>query len=217
MVIGTASLLPAYMVGSIPYGYLFGRFKGIDIRQHGSGNIGATNVWRVMGKWWGMLAFVLDFLKVFVAAWLSSFVHQLAVIGPSEAHVEVMTQLFIFLGSVLGHNFPIWLKFRGGKGIATSAGGLLWLMPQAFLVTILTWVVTFGLFRYVSLASIISASTVPMSVWILYPHAKRSVLFVFSCVLAVMAIWKHRANIQRLVQGTEHQWSKNPKEKKAVK
>ena len=124
--------LPAYLIGSIPYGYLFGRLKGIDIRQCGSGNIGGTNVWRVLGREWGLLIFVLDFLKVPVAFWIHQKLYGLMGIAPLEPWLESMALILLFLGGVLGHNYPVWLKFKGGKGIATSAGGLLLLMPKAF-------------------------------------------------------------------------------------
>ncbi len=197
--------LPAYLVGSIPYGYIIGRLKGVDIRKQGSGNIGATNVWRVLGKGWGMTTFVLDFLKVPLA---SKCISRLVVPPPPDLLGWAL--ITIFLGAVIGHNFPIWLKFKGGKGIATTAGGLLGLMPHAFLLVLAVWIVVFTVFRYVSLASLAAALVLPPATWFFARGDK--VLLGFSCLLAVMAIWRHRSNIQRLLGGTEHKWSRRAKD-----
>ncbi len=206
--LSTLYFLLAYLVGSIPYGYLFGKLKGINIQQHGSGNIGATNVGRVMGKGWGILTFVLDFLKVPLAAFIKDYSKDWFPLSFTSWESSLL-DILLLLGAVIGHNYPIWLKFKGGKGIATSAGGLLWLVPQAFLVIAITWIITFLIFRYVSLASIIGAVALPISILILNP--KNSLLLVFSCFLAAMAIWRHRTNIQRLLAGTESSWTKNRK------
>ena len=192
--------LLAYLIGSVPYGYLFGKLKGINIQQHGSGNIGATNVGRVMGKRWGIMTFVLDFLK----APLTGLVYYFSVKAET-----LLISVLIVVGAVIGHNYPLWLKFKGGKGIATSAGGLLWLMPKAFLAMIVVWILVFTIFRFVSLASIVCAIGFPATVWFFYPEEK--LLLGFSCLLALMAIWRHRANIERLIAGTEHRWTKNKK------
>ncbi len=197
--------MSAYLVGSVPYGYLFGRLKGIDLRQLGSGNIGATNVWRVMGKGWGITAFILDFLKVYLAYLLIKLVFPIEIIRSLSEEERCI----LFLGAVVGHNYPIWLKFKGGKGIATSAGGLLWLLPEVFLVVLLIWVLFFAIFRYVSLASIACATTLPIATWIFY--SKEFVFIGFSVLISLIAIWRHHSNIQRLIQGTEHRWTKTPK------
>ena len=208
---GGVGFLTAYLVGAVPYGFLLGRLKGIDIRQCGSGNIGATNVWRVLGKGWGMVTFALDFAKVPVALFLVK--HGMPV--PSDkggpgASAEPMILILVFLGAVLGHNYPLWLRFKGGKGIATSAGGLLWLAPGALGVALGVWIVVFAISRYVSLASMIAAGALPVGFWIF----KRDdpLLLAFMAVLGALAIWRHRANIQRLLQGTEHRWTRNQRE-----
>ncbi len=193
------AFVPAYFVGSIVFGYIIGKIKGIDIRQFGSGNIGATNVWRVLGKQWGIPTFILDFLKVPVAGLLIKYVHPGALqsdLGP----------LLVLVGGVIGHNYPIWLKFKGGKGIATSAGGLLWLLPYPFIVVVVVWLGTFLISRFVSLASIVSAAVLPIAVLVMNPG--RWTLFVFCTALAILAIWRHRQNMQRLMQGTEMGWKK---------
>jgi glycerol-3-phosphate acyltransferase PlsY len=201
-----AGLLTGYLAGSVPYGYLFGRIKGLDIREHGSGNIGATNVWRVMGRYWGMTAFALDFLKVPLAGVVYAFVIKPLLPLYDRGGILAAIPVAIFLGAVIGHNFPVWLKFKGGKGIATTAGGLLWLMPKTFLLVIAVWIVSFVPFRIVSLASIIAGLALPVATWFFYPGMP--LWFWISCFLSVMAIWRHRANIQRLMNGTEHRWTR---------
>lgn len=197
--------LPAYFVGAIPYGYLLGRLKGMDIRQHGSGNIGATNVWRCMGKGWGITIFILDFLKMPMASILINYF--LERFDSKQTLTPLISiQLVIFLGSVLGHNYPIWLGFRGGKGVATSAGGLLWLTPRPFFIAFIVWIVVFAFFRYISLASIMGAIVLPFGVWFFYP--KELLLLFFMGLLSVLVIGRHRMNIQRLMNGTEHRWVK---------
>lgn len=204
--VAASSLLPAYLIGSIPYGYLLGRLKGIDIRQHGSGNIGATNVWRVMGRYWGLTVFALDFLKVPLADAAIRFLIRTALPLPDRSWVATVVPLVIFVGTVLGHNFPFGLRFKGGKGIATSGGGLLWLMPGAFFAVLIVWLVVFAVFRMVSLASIVAGIALPIATWFSYPD--RPLWFWFGCFLSGMAIWRHRANIQRLMNGTEHRWTR---------
>lgn len=192
-----------YLMGSVPFGFLIGRLKGVDVRRQGSGNIGATNVWRVLGRRWGITTFVLDFAKAPLAialAWLLA--------GRLGGGVEAVTWCKIagFVGAVLGHNFPVWLRFRGGKGVAASAGGLLVLMPQAFLVVAAVWVVVFTLSRIVSLASLAGAVALPFAAWFLQaPHAGLRGLAV---LLAAMVVLRHRANIRRLLDGTEHRWTR---------
>jgi glycerol-3-phosphate acyltransferase PlsY len=193
------AFVPAYLLGSIPFGFIAGRFKGIDIRDYGSGNIGATNVWRVLGRKWGLPTFILDFLKVPMAALIIHLCYPIILLHPMGA-------IGVVLGCVLGHNFPICLKFKGGKGIATSAGGLLWLLPHSFFVIVAVWGLTFWLFRFVSLASILSAITLPITILVFeYGNWK---LFWICTGLAVMAIWRHKANITRLMNGTESSWKK---------
>ncbi|MDD2709453.1 MAG: glycerol-3-phosphate 1-O-acyltransferase PlsY [Verrucomicrobiae bacterium] len=203
--------LPGYLPGSIPFGYVFGRLKGIDIRQHGSGNIGATNVWRVMGRGWGIATFVLDFAKGPIGALLAMGVAKffppgVAAVDGWEAAVRPLLPL---VGAVVGHNFPVWLGFRGGKGVATSAGALLWLFPKVFPVVLLVWAVFFAAFRYVSLASMAASVVLPVGVWFLYPG--RPLYFWLCCFLGAMSVWRHRSNIQRLIKGTESRWGRKEK------
>lgn len=194
-----AAALAAYLLGSIPNGYLAGRLKGIDIREQGSRNIGATNVFRVLGKGWGISVFVADFLKGLAAVLLAR------VMVPEAG---VSGEIVAGVACILGHNFPVWLRFKGGKGIATSAGVLGALMPVALLVAVVVWAAVFFTSRYVSLASIAAAATLPVSVWCVRDGAERMPLFVFSLVIAALAIWRHRANIGRLRAGTENRFVK---------
>src|SRR5712691_6251882 len=148
-----------YLIGSCPNGYLIGRAFGIDIRQHGSGNIGATNVMRLLGKRWGYLVFTLDALKGFLAVRLA-FDGAAATLSGSM-HREIVG-IATGLACILGHTFPVWLHFRGGKGVATSAGVLLGLMPIAVVSVFAVWMLLYQITRYVSVASIAAAVALPI-------------------------------------------------------
>lgn len=194
--------LGAFLLGSIPTGYLVARAKGIDIRQHGSGNIGATNVFRTLGKPLGILVFVLDALKGFAAVWLASRFG-----GGSDWPVIIAA-----VAAIAGHNYTPWLGFKGGKGIATSAGVLIALMPWAVLAIALVWLAVFFATRYVSLASISAAAALPAAVGALwfYGCGGSAPLLGFSVLIAALAIWRHRSNIERLMAGTEHRFDRKP-------
>jgi glycerol-3-phosphate acyltransferase PlsY len=226
--------LIAFLLGSIPFGLFIARMKGIDIRQHGSGNIGATNVLRVVGKKHGIICLLLDALKGFIptllAITLIRFVgqdtkftfHGLLDHGylfPAADQWKAQTlQVITGLLSILGHNYSPWVGFKGGKGIATSAGVLIALAPAAVVLLIFVWVITFRVSRYVSVASIVAAALLPLIIiYGSWYHGKIAAgtwnkpLFVFSVVIGALAIWKHRANIQRLKNGTENRFQ--PKKK----
>ena len=188
----------AYLLGSIPTGYLVARARGIDIRTVGSGNIGAANVFRILGKPAGILVLVVDGLKGFAAcAWLIDFVIQLFAVAPGQ-----IENLRIVAGicAVLGHNFTCWLKFKGGKGIATSAGVYFALAPLAAGIALGIWIIVFALGRYVSVASIAAAVALPTGVWL---TKNNLFLGIVTTALGLLAIFKHRSNIQRLLNGTE--------------
>ena len=142
-----AVVIGSYLVGSVPFGYLAGRFAGIDIRKVGSGNVGATNVVRVLGKGYGYPVFALDVSKGFAAVMISM---QMASGPPPEWNSPQIFGIVAAISSVLGHLYPPWLKFNGGKGVATSAGALLALTPVATLIGVAIWIVVFWLTRYVS-------------------------------------------------------------------
>ena len=148
-------VVAAYFLGSIPTGYLVARAKGIDIRKVGSGNIGATNVFRILGKPAGVLVLVIDGLKGYAAcAWLCD--RLLPVLGVASADADTY-RILAGIAAVLGHNYTCWLKFKGGKGIATTAGALAALLPLTFVISLATWILVCVLTRYVSVASIIAA------------------------------------------------------------
>ena len=151
-------VIASYLLGSIPFGYLAGRMAGIDIRNSGSGNVGATNVIRTLGKGYGYPVFALDFLKGLGAVKMSILI---ATRMQSEWNPQEMFGIVGAISSVLGHSFPIWLRFNGGKGVATSAGALFGLAPVAALVGVAIWAVTFWLTGYVSVASIAAAAALP--------------------------------------------------------
>lgn len=193
-----------YLLGSCPNGYLIGRARGIDIRRHGSGNIGATNALRVLGKKWGYLVFFLDALKGFLAVRIT---FHLADIVPGLRQPEIVG-IIAAVACILGHTFPVWLWFRGGKGVATSAGVLLGLMPIAVVSVFIVWVMLFKLTRYVSIASIAAAAALPFFVALyLQIQALRGFsLLPFSILIAAVVVWRHRSNIQRLMNGKEQRF-----------
>ena len=197
--------LGAYLIGSIPSGYLAGRAKGIDLRKEGSGNIGATNALRVLGKKWGYLVFAADIFK----GWFSvTLAYALANrYAPDQVTAAgILAALFV----VVGHNFPVWLGFKGGKGIATSGGIMIALFPiWTFLVAFAVWMALFYGTRYVSVASIAAAISLPVTTWLLALAGKCDWLLVPVAVLmAILATWRHKSNIHRLLAGTEKKFDK---------
>ncbi len=197
--------LLSYLVGAIPFGLWVARTRGVDIRAKGSGNIGATNVFRCVGKSWGLLVYGLDMGK---GLWGALLLPALLSTG------EPATLLCVLSGcsAVIGHNWPVYLKFKGGKGIATSSGLLLGLAPAAVLVAIAVWLVTFLLTRYVSAASILAAVAVAAFAWLYYADAGLLLPLVLSAISA-LAILRHRQNIQRLLSGTENRFDFTKKKK----
>jgi glycerol-3-phosphate acyltransferase PlsY len=188
----------AYLLGSIPTGYLVARAKGVDIRIVGSGNIGATNVFRILGKPAGIFVLVIDGLKGYTAcAWVVDFIHHRW--GGETVDIEYL-RLIAGLAVILGHNYTCWLKFKGGKGIATSAGALAALVPGALIIILIIFILLFGITGYVSLGSIAASAALPVATWL----TKGSVTMIaVTTAMAVLAIYKHKANIQRLLNGTE--------------
>ena len=199
MQIGAYSLtiVVSYLIGSLPTGYLAGMTRGIDIRAAGSGNIGATNVFRVLGTAAGIVVLAVDGIKGFAAArWVPPLTEKCF---PGAA----LENLALAAGAaaVLGHVYSCWLKFKGGKGIATSAGvGFAW-APEACAVTLAIWGIVFASTRYVSAASIVAAVVLPLAVWVFHYGTRMTMVMT---ALAVLAIYKHKANIRRLLDGTEN-------------
>lgn len=200
----------AYFCGALPFGYLAGKMRGIDIRQHGSGNIGATNVLRVLGKGIGIPVFALDMLKGLLPTLLAAYVMRR--LGAGE-NVAALVSVFAAAASVLGHNYTFWLSFKGGKGIATSTGALLGLAPLALLIVLLVWIVVFYSTRYVALASIVAAMVLPIAMagLMTWQGTWNHVLLGFGIVMGVLAVVRHRANIQRLLSGTENRFERKKK------
>lgn len=190
-------VLISYLIGAIPFGLLIARMRGVDIQKVGSGNIGATNVLRSVGKPWGILTFACDALKGFLPVLL---LPRLA--GTPHALLPIACAM----AAILGHNFPVYLRFRGGKGVATSAGALLALAPAAVAVGLAAWALVFFTSRYVSLASIVGAVVIPVAGWWLYRPGLA--LPVFLSVLGGLIILRHRTNIQRLLNGTENRFAR---------
>lgn len=224
--------LLAFLCGSIPFGLFIAKAKGIDIRKHGSGNIGATNVFRIVGKKYGLGCLLLDALKGFIPTIIGisliRFVGMknpmmISALDPFSAEFPMLKaqifQVFTGLCSVLGHNYSPWVGFKGGKGIATSAGVLIALMPAAVVILALIFIAVLLATRYVAVASMVAAATLPpLTLWGSWFHGKiqdgtwNKPLFFFSLLIAILAIWKHRTNISRLRDGTESRfvWGGEP-------
>lgn len=202
-------ILLSYLLGSVPFGFLIARAKGVDIRTLGSGNIGATNVFRTLGKGPGILTFVLDFGKGLAA---TQGLHLLAAglvvkLGAPPPASLLGLRLLCGASVILGHSFPVFLGFKGGKGVATGAGLAVGLAPLAALWAVLAWIVVFVLGRYVSLASIVAALVVAILGWVLYDtDTPRHLLPSVLTVLAGLVILRHRANVGRLLKGTENRF-----------
>jgi len=197
-----------YVIGSTPFGFLAAKWKGIDIREHGSGNIGATNVLRVLGKGVGYPVFALDVLKGVLPVCLANrFAAQLEPAGL----IPVLT----CLATILGHNYTFWLGFKGGKGIATSAGALLPLIPVTIAIAVALWCVTFFATRYVSVASLVAALTLPTSILVQGGlHGDwQAPLLALTALIGGMAVWRHRNNIRNLRAGTEHRFTRKNRER----
>lgn len=224
--------LLAFLFGSIPFGFFIAKSQGIDIREHGSGNIGATNVFRVIGKKQGLICLLLDALKGFIPVVIAmslvkfagrepqfhlGFLDQFALVLPAGEQFKVqLVHVVTALLAVLGHNYSPWIGFKGGKGIATSAGVIIALMPAAIVILLVVFLVTLALSRYVAVASMVSAVCLPVlthlggrfhknadgiSLWEAGTWNKP--LFFFALVIGALAVWKHRTNIRRLRNGTE--------------
>jgi glycerol-3-phosphate acyltransferase PlsY len=192
--------LTGYVLGSIPFGLIFAKaLGGKDVREHGSGNIGATNVSRVVGPVAGILTLFMDTAKGAAAVWLAARLSEDAAIA----------MMFAGIAALLGHCFPVWLKFRGGKGVATALGVYLALCPLAALVAVVLFVLVVAFWRYVSLGSLSAAAAMPLLTYILWApgHAPPLVITLGTLFAAVLIFYKHDANLQRLVDGTEPKYS----------
>jgi len=187
-------VLVGYLLGSISFAVIIARSRGVDIFKEGSGNPGATNVKRTLGKKWGNLTFALDALKGFVAAGWPLVAYggdnRLAVIG--------------LIAAILGHSFSIFLKFRGGKGVATAMGGLLALMWMVLAIGLAVWLIFFFTTKIVALASILFAVSLPISAYFI--HGSEDPRFYLGLILAVLIVVRHRSNIARMFSGKENKF-----------
>lgn len=189
--------LLAYLLGSIPTGFLVARARGVDIRTVGSGNIGATNAFRVLGKGLGIFVLLMDALKGWIAVQIgAALVNQLLPGAPLE-----YLRITAGIAAILGHNFTCWLHFKGGKGIATTAGVLLALAPWSLAIILSLFIILFVTTRYVSIGSIAAAFVLPFATWF---TTKETGLTVVTGAMGALAILKHRKNIHRLLNGTEN-------------
>lgn len=196
----TALLLAlSYLAGATPTSYWVGRaFHGIDLREHGSGNLGATNAFRVMGWQWAAPVMVADMAKGFVPVWFFP-----GLVGGSMAWT-----LAFGAAAILGHMFSVWVGFKGGKGVATSAGVFLALAPLACAAALGVWLVVAFSTRFVSVASIAAAAALPALVAVL-PHRGGRGLVGFTAALALVVIWAHRSNVRRLLRGEESRFGRS--------
>lgn len=208
MMTGLLFTVVAYLCGAIPWGLLVARWgRGIDIREHGSRNIGATNVWRTLGWKFGLTVFLLDFAKGALPAW------GLPLLGRAFG-VADLSALGVACGAatILGHMFPIWLGFKGGKGVATAVGVVVVLAPIAAALSAVAWVIVFAMGRMVSLASVLAAVlfaivqlgwVLPVSQWLAaWPMA------LFSVAVPALILVRHRTNIVRILRGEEHRFGR---------
>ena len=203
-------ILAGYLLGAIPFGLIIGLSKGVDIRQSGSGNIGATNAGRLLGKKWGYLCMILDMLKGFIPVMVMHLIigHRLDI---SVLQVQ-LAMLAVAAAAISGHLFSVFIKFKGGKGVATSLGVLLGIYPFMTIASSLAfgvWIIVYLSKGYVSLASIISGFSLPVVFLILTYTQEQWQMpqiwpsFVFSCLVGFMIVFRHRSNITRLLAGTE--------------
>jgi glycerol-3-phosphate acyltransferase PlsY len=211
---GIGIIALGYLLGSIPSGYLVAKARGIDIRTVGSGNIGATNVFRMVGRKDGIFVFLCDAGKGFAAVQIAM---QLTRAHPVYTQLRqmdytlltpAMAAIIAAVACLIGHSFPLWLGFKGGKAVATSAGVLIGMLPVATLIAVGIWAAAFFTTRYVSLASIIAAIALPIVVLslMLFGWVEGWSFFYFALAAALLVIWRHRSNIQRLIAGTEHRF-----------
>lgn len=211
-------IVVAYLLGSVPFGLLAARLHGINLRKVGSGNIGATNVIRALGRKWGAFCFVLDVLKGFVPM---IAVPLLGLTGTDPSARQLIGWLAVGVATILGHIFPIYLGFKGGKGVATSLGVVLGLWPYLTLCGIaafVIWLIAVIIWRYVSLASILAAGAFPVILLITILIQKNWTfqnlwpLFLVAIPMPILVILRHRANIQRIRTGTESKIGRKSKD-----
>lgn len=211
IIIFSLAVIGSYLIGAVPFGFIIAKKRGFNIYEHGSGNVGATNVFRVVGKTWGILTFALDMLKGFIPAMVIPML--LSTIGMKDYYVPM--QLACAFAAIIGHCWSIYLKFKGGKGVATSAGAMIGLAPLPALIAMVVWVIVLLIFRFVSLASIMAAIVLAVAVWVAFfmdfmRSGTRFDLYIpiVLNILCVLIILRHKKNIERLAKGTENRFGK---------
>ncbi len=194
------ALLIGYLLGGVQSAILVGRLKGIDIREQGSGNAGTTNTIRVMGKKFGAVVLVIDILKAVLAIWIAKLIF-----GPSHEEAKILIELYSGIGAILGHSYPLFFGFKGGKGIATTAGTLIGIDIRLFLIAALLFLICFGITRIVSMSSLLMTASVPIIIIIAYSGTGSIGIeaMILALMITVFTFYRHRANIQRLIDGTE--------------
>lgn len=204
--------ISAYLLGSIPFGYLAGISRGVDIRTVGSGNIGATNVYRTLGKKLGIATFVLDVFKGVAATSVipQSVWFMLGFEGTAPLYMVIACGALV----LIGHSFPLFLNFKGGKGVATGLGVTIGVAPHSAILGLAVWIAVFFATRYVSVGSIIAAAVVGIAVWLLdNSYEPANVVPAVVSLLAVLVILKHRKNIARLINGNENRFDFSKRKK----
>ncbi|MEI8293689.1 MAG: glycerol-3-phosphate 1-O-acyltransferase PlsY [bacterium] len=203
--------LQAYLLGSIPWGFLAGRMQGVDLRKEGSGSTGATNALRILGKKWGYTVFALDAFKGWLAV-MTAFLVAVKFHHAPQAHV-IYAGVTGAIFAMIGHTYPVWLRFQGGKGIATAAGIMLALFPpQVFAFGLLVWLALFYSTRYVSVASLGAAVALPTGASAMWALGEGDALRTgIAGLMCLLAIWRHKSNISRLLAGTEKRFEKKPR------
>jgi glycerol-3-phosphate acyltransferase PlsY len=200
----------SYLLGSIPFGYLLVRIaRGTDVRKSGSGNIGATNVARAGGAKLGILTLFLDAVKGYIAVFLAERLAKqvFSNLDPQQRPYILAGMSLAVLFAMVGHIFPVWLRFRGGKGVATGLGCFLALAPKAVLVVMAIFTAIVVVSRYVSLGSIVASAAFPLFAYLLYRQDASPVMVAATVVASALIILKHRTNIERLIGGTENRLS----------
>ncbi len=194
------ALLIGYLLGGVQSAILVGRLKGIDIREQGSGNAGTTNTIRVMGKKFGAVVLVIDILKAVLAIWIAKLIF-----GPSHEEAKILIELYSGIGAILGHSYPLFFGFKGGKGIATTAGTLIGIDIRLFLIAALLFLICFGITRIVSMSSLLMTASVPIIIIVAYSGTGSIGIeaMILALMITVFTFYRHRANIQRLIDGTE--------------
>ena len=208
MTIYLIAALQAYLLGSIPWGFLAGRIQGVDLRKEGSGSTGATNALRILGKKWGYTVFALDAFKGWLAVMVAFFI-ALKFYGAPEA-IVINTGVLGAIFAMVGHTYPVWLRFQGGKGIATAAGIMLALFPPpVFAFGLFVWLTLFYSTRYVSVASLGAAVALPTGAAGMWALGQGDPLRTgIAGAMCLLAIWRHKTNIARLIEGTEKRFEK---------